>query len=267
MQLTPRGDGKILAGSDGPVGHLVFNNPERSNAISLDMWQQATTVLEELANDDAIRLVVFSGAGGKAFAAGADISKFDTERDSADAVRRYGEISKGFYRRVKVIPKPTIARIEGYCIGGGLVIASCCDIRICHTGSRFALPAARLGLGYGFSEQKHLADIVGLAHMPEILFTARQFTAQEAKEMGLVNRVLAPDEIGAFVDDYAARIAENAPMTISLAKAGKIAMMEGVDDQALARLRAMADACYASEDYKEGRAAFKHKRKPNFVGR
>lgn len=266
MQMTSGADGKILSGRIGAVGHLVINNPERNNAISLEMWRHATTVLEDFAADDAVRVVVFSGAGGRAFAAGADISKFDTERANAEAVKSYGEISIGFYQRVKVFPKPTIAKITGYCIGGGLVIASCCDMRICTPPSRFALPAAKLGLGYGYGEQKHLVDVVGTAYYAEILFTARQFSAQEAYEMGLVNRVIETDAIDAFVDDYATCIAQNAPMTIALAKAGKIAMTEGADAETIERLRAMADACYASEDYKEGRLAFKEKRRPSFTG-
>ena len=267
MSLTPAADGKLLGGRIGPVGHLVINNPERRNAISLDMWRHASRILQELADDDEVRLLQVSGAGGKAFASGADISKFDTERDTAEDVKRYGEISTGFYERLETFPKPTIAKISGYCIGGGLALAVCCDIRICETGSRFALPAARLGLGYGYAAQKRLANVVGTAFAAEILFTARQFSAAEAHGMGLVNRVVDTGELDAFVDDYAGMIAANAPLTIALAKAGKIAINAGADTDAVDRLNAMADACYSSEDYREGRRAFMEKRKPGFTGK
>ncbi|MCB1472897.1 MAG: enoyl-CoA hydratase/isomerase family protein [Rhodobiaceae bacterium] len=267
MQLTPGAEGRILGGRIGAVGHLVINNPERRNAIDLDMWRHAASVLDELAADDETRLLVVSGAGGKAFASGADISRFETERSTAEEVRRYAEISASVYERLESFPRPTIAKIAGYCVGGGLALAVCCDLRICEAGSRFALPAARLGIGYGHAAQKRLANVVGTAYAAEILFTARQFTAAEAYEMGLVNRVVERDDLDAFVDDYAARIADNAPLTVALAKAGKIALNAGADAAAIEALNAMVDTCYASQDYAEGRRAFMEKRKPRFTGK
>src|SRR5262245_31566833 len=152
---------KMLARKDGGVGYLIFNNPERHNAVSLDMWAAATRILEEFRKDDAVRVVVVTGAGGKAFISGADISKFGDERSSEAAVAHYNEIVATANRTFSEFPKPTIAMIRGYCIGGGLGLAVCCDLRICSDNSRFGIPAAKLGLGYGFVGIKRLTDLVG----------------------------------------------------------------------------------------------------------
>ncbi|MFN0263719.1 enoyl-CoA hydratase [Tepidamorphus sp. 3E244] len=267
MELKDHADGKIRCGRIGPVGHLVINNPERRNALSLNMWRACAEVLAELSADEATRLLIVSGAGGKAFASGADISRFGDERSTAADVETYAAVSSSVYEAIESFPKPVIAKIEGYCVGGGLALAVCCDIRICGEDSRFALPAARLGLGYGYAAQKRLADVVGTAYAGEILFTARQFSADEAAGMGLVNRVLPRSELDAYVDDYAARIAENAPLTVGLAKAGKLAIKKGASAEEIERLNDMALRCYASDDYTEGRRAFMEKRKPDFTGK
>src|ERR1017187_2299797 len=159
---------KLLARKEAGVGIVTFNNPGRHNAVSLDMWQQCTRVLQQFAGDDEVRVVVLTGAGGKAFVSGADISKFASERASPEATRTYEVTTAATFDGIYEFPKPTIAMIRGYCVGGGLGLASCCDLRICSDDSRFAVPAAKLGLGYGYAGLKRLVDIVGPSFAKEI---------------------------------------------------------------------------------------------------
>ena len=258
---------KVLAEKAGGVGRLTFNNPERRNAVSLEMWQAVEAILDDFARDDAVRVVVLTGAGGKAFVSGADISRFEDERASEEAVRHYNETTERVYAGLQAFAKPTIAKIRGYCIGGGTALAVCCDLRICDEGARFAIPAARLGLGYRYGGLKRLVDVVGPAFAKEILFTARQFGAAEAAAMGLVNRVVPEAELDAFVQDYADTIAGNAPLTVAAAKVVIGEMTKDPGERDLERADRMVAACFASEDYVEGRRAFMEKRKPAFTGR
>jgi enoyl-CoA hydratase/carnithine racemase len=258
---------KMLSRKEGSVGHLIFNNPERHNAVSLDMWEAAGSILDDFAKDDAIRLVVLSGAGGKAFISGADISKFESERSSKEAIDRYNILVDQAYSAIYDFPKPTIAMIRGYCIGGGVGLALCCDLRICSDNSKFAVPAAKLGLGYGFKGIKKLVDVVGLSFAKEIFFTARQFTAQEAREMGLVNRVVPQDELESYVRDYADMIGANAPLTVNSVKYIAGEAVKSANERDLQKCAALVAQCFASGDYTEGRKAFMEKRKPVFTGK
>src|SRR5580692_1509715 len=190
---------KILARKEAGVGLVTFNNPERHNAVSLEMWEATKEALDAFAADNEVRVVVLTGAGGKAFVSGADISKFASERASMEATRAYDVKTAAAFNSIYEFPKPTIAMIRGYCIGGGVGLASCCDLRICSDNSRFAVPAAKLGLGYAYAGLKRLVDIVGQSFAKEIFYTARQFDAQEAYTMGLVNRVVAPDDLETYV--------------------------------------------------------------------
>ena len=189
---------------------MIFNNPERHNAVSLEMWEATTGALAKFAEDDEVRVVVLTGAGGKAFVSGADISKFASERASLEATRAYDVKTAAAFNSIYEFPKPTIAMIRGYCIGGGVGLASCCDLRICSDNSKFAVPAAKLGLGYAYAGLKRLVDIVGPAYAKEIFFSARRFSAEEARAMGLVNRVLPPAELEGGVRELATTIAGDA---------------------------------------------------------
>jgi enoyl-CoA hydratase len=257
---------KMLARKDGGVGTVIFNNPERHNAVSLDMWEATKRILDDFANDADIRVVVLTGAGGKAFVSGADISRFEKERANLEAARAYGAKSDAAYSSIAEFPKPTIAMIRGYCIGGGLGLATCCDLRIASDNSRFAVPAAKLGIGYGYTGLKRLVDIVGPSFAKEIFYTARQFDAQEALAMGLINRAVPSAELENAVKAITDMICANAPLTI---KAVKVTVGEILKDEGkrnVARTTELVEACFVSRDYNEGRAAFMEKRKPVFTG-
>jgi enoyl-CoA hydratase len=260
-------DEKVIGRSDGPVGHVVFNNPSKHNAVSLDMWERVHALLSQYADDPAIRVVVVSGAGGKAFVSGADISKFESERANMEAQQKYDAISGKSYDFLYNFPKPTLAKITGYCIGGGMNLAGCCDLRFCNEAARFGVPAARLGLGYGFERVRRLSESIGLSKTLEVIYTGRQFSAQEALAMGFVQRIVADGELDAAVAETTALIAENAPLTIALAKAAAREIGKPEARRDFARLEAMVKACFDSQDYVEGRRAFMAKRKPNFRGR
>src|ERR1700720_3860323 len=190
---------KMLMTKDGAIGRMVFNNPARHNAVSLEMWEGAETIIDNFARDPAIRVVVLSGAGGKAFVSGADISKFESERATEAAVKHYNKTSDRMSTTLAGMQKPTIAMIQGWCIGGGVSVATTCDLRVCSEDSKFGVPAAKLGLGYGIKGIRRLADLVGPSMTKEIFFTARHYTAQEALRMGLVNRVVPAAELAGFV--------------------------------------------------------------------
>jgi len=257
---------KMLSRKEGSVGYMTFNNPEKLNAVSLEMWDAASRIMSDFAQDDAIRVVVITGAGGKAFVSGADISKFENERSNEEQQARYNEIVAKANDSLYSFPKPTIAMIRGYCIGGGLGLAVCCDLRICSANSKFAIPAAKLGLGYGYPGIKRLADLVGPSFAKEIFYTARQFDAAEAVAMGLVNRVLPVAELEAYVKNYADTIGGNAPLTVN---AVKFIANETVKDESKRDLKHCAELvkrCFDSKDYIEGRRAFMEKRKPAFTG-
>jgi enoyl-CoA hydratase/carnithine racemase len=258
---------KMLACKEGRVGTMTFNNPERHNAVSLPMWEAATRILEDFAKDDDVRVVVVTGAGGKAFVSGADISKFESERATVEAQERYNVIAGGFYETLYDFPKPTIAHIQGYCIGGGLNLAIACDLRFCTEDSRFALPAVKLGLGYGYAGLKRFIDTIGPSHTKDIFFSGRQLAAAEALAMGIVNKVLPEAELAAFVADYADTIAQNAPLTVAAIKQAAIQALKPEAERNLQLVDEMVARCFASEDYIEGRTAFMEKRKPAFKGR
>lgn len=258
---------KILARIEDGIGWLTFNQPEKRNAISQEMWEAVAAAAERFAEDPAVRVVVMHGAGGKAFASGADISQFDTLRDSAEAEARYSAISAAARQKLESLGKPLIAMVNGFCIGGGCATAMVADIRISADDGRFGIPAARLGVAYAWHSLRRLVSLVGPAMAKEIMFTGRFLDAEEALRWGLVNRVVPANQLETVVREMAATIAQNAPLSIRASKEGidQIAGEPATIDQA--RFEALYRACFDSADYAEGRTAFMAKRKPTFTGR
>jgi enoyl-CoA hydratase len=257
---------KMISKVDGGVGWMIFNNPERHNAISLEMWEAALEIMAAFSANPAVRVMVVTGAGGKAFASGADISKFKDERQEAAALAHYQVTTQKAYAAIQGMAIPTIAMVRGYCIGGGTAVAVCCDLRVCTDNAKFGIPAAKLGLGYGLQRAQPLVDLVGPAFAKEMFFTGRQFDAREAERMGLVNRVVADDQLESAVDELARTIAGNAPLTVRTAKLVVGELLKDARDRDVDATERAVDACFKSNDYKEGQAAFAEKRKPRFTG-
>ena len=262
----PLGTDRMVAEIDGAIGWLTFNNPARRNAVSFEMWEALGVAIEHFQADPAVRVVVLRGAGDAAFVSGADISQFAEKRASVENVAKYDAVSDRSSRLLTECSKPTIAMIQGWCIGGGVGVAVSCDMRICADDSRFGVPAARLGLGYGPTGVKKLLDLVGIAYTKEIFFTARHFTAEEAKAMGLVNRVVPKADLETVVREYCATISQNAPMTIHALKRTVTELARSSPAADLDLCNMLVKECFASADYVEGRTAFMEKRKPVFHG-
>ena len=252
---------------DGSTLHIVFNNPARHNALSVDMWGAVPPLLEQAERDERVRLVVFSGAGEKAFVSGADISQFEDQRAAREAVEHYEALAEAALTGIYRFSKPTLACIRGWCIGGGVNVAIACDIRIAASDAVFAIPAARLGLGYRYSALKNLVDLIGVGAAKDLFYTARRIDAAEAERLNLVSRVSAPEALPALLAEYTGSIGENAPLTILAAKTIIGEILKPSPELDAARCTELILRCFQSEDYAEGRRAFMDKRKPTFKGR
>ena len=257
---------RMKAKIDNGIGWMIFNNPSRHNALSLEMWQGMGDILESYDANKDVRVVIMRGEGGKSFVSGADISEFDSKRSNADQRREYGKIAGRGSMWLSKIKKPLIAMIEGYCIGGGLATALAADIRFASPDSKFGIPAAKLGLGYEFEGLAKLSRIVGPSRARDIMFSARFFEASEAKDMGLINFVESRDNIEKACIEYAELISKNAPLTVTAAKMAVNAWENSSIESEVNQVKTHVDACFNSEDYKEGRKAFKEKRPPVFQG-
>ena len=258
---------KVWLDEDGSTLQIQFNNPSRHNALSVDMWEAVVPLLKTAESDDRIRLVVFSGAGEKAFVSGADITQFEDLRAAQEAVARYESLAEQALMGIYNFSKPTLACIQGYCIGGGVNVAMSCDIRIGSSDSVFAIPAARLGLGYRYSALKNLVDLVGPAMAKDLFFTARRIDANEARNIGLITRVCEAAELPTLQAEYKKALAENAPITVRAGKAIIAEILKASPEIDHDTCRQLIRDCFESEDYSEGRRAFMEKRKPVFRGK
>ena len=258
---------KIIVSKQEGIGSIVFNNPEKRNAISLEMSLAAADAIEDFTADPNVRVIVLSGAGDKAFAAGADISRFEKDRATPEQIAQYSEKSARFRLGLRNVGKPTIAKIRGYCIGGGMGVALNCDLRICAEDAQFGIPAARLGIGYAAEALRQLVRLVGPSAAKEVLFTARRYNAQEALRLGIVNQVVAVAELDDYVAKYAAGIAGNAPLSLIAAKRVVDEIVKDREERNDALCEQVVATCFGSQDYIEGRRAFMEKRKAVFVGR
>jgi enoyl-CoA hydratase/carnithine racemase len=258
-------DGKMLAEVEGGIGTITFNNPEKRNAMSLEMWRGLVQILDTFADDPAVRVVILAGAGAKAFVSGADISQFDSQRADASAQRDYDALTGAGRARLAAFPLPVIARIKGYCLGGGLGIALQADLRIAAEDAEFGIPAARLGLAYGAGMVRQLVALVGPAQARMLLYAGTRIDAREAERIGLVNRTVPAEDLRDTVADLARTIAANAPLSIRAAKLA-VAAAEAPKNVEDGALEAAIAACFDSADYREGRAAFQEKRSPQFRG-
>lgn len=256
----------ILIRRDGPVGTVVISNVDKFNAMTTQMWRDLPQRIAELDADPAIHAIVLAGDGDRAFVSGADISQFGVERGDTASQQAYGDAVDASYLAPVRASKPVIAQIRGICMGGGLGLAAGCDLRICADDARFRMPAGRLGLGYKPAGVQRFVSLIGVQNTFDIFYSARVFDAAEALRMGFVSRVVPAARLEEEVRALVAQIAENAPLT---ARAVKLSINAYLGDEAegdLAAAGAAADACNASQDYREGVLAFEQKRPPVFHG-
>ncbi len=259
--------GKILQSVDGGIGIVTFNNPEKRNAMSLDMWEGLGQSLLELRDDPEVRVVILTGAGDKAFVSGADISQFEKTRHNAEASEEYSKRSAAQRALLADYPKPTIACIRGFCLGGGMQVAMLADIRFSAENSQFGIPAAKLGIAYGYDGLRNLVSLVGPSWARLLMYTGMRIGSAEALRIGLVDRVLPDTELWDATLEIARSISGNAPLAIKAAKITIAQVLKDPDARDMDAIKAIGTACMDSEDFREGRRAFMEKRKPAFKGK
>jgi enoyl-CoA hydratase len=258
--------GRILCNVEGNLGLIVIDHPERRNAVSAAMWGALADAAEQLDASPAVRVIVVRGAGEAAFVSGADISEFESRRTGGAAAQVYEEGTQRAFAALGAVAKPLIAMIHGYCVGGGMATALAADLRYCADDAVFAIPAARLGLGYHAGGIEALTALVGPSTAREIFFTARRYRAEDALRLGLVNQVFPKAELETRVREIASQIAGNAPLTIRSVKRISRELARDPGERDRAAIRDSIQRCFDSEDYKEGVRAFMEKRAPKFEG-
>lgn len=256
----------VLVDIRGRIGQITFNNPARRNAMSLRMWQALGDAAEVLEADPDVRVVVMRGAGGKAFISGDDITEFATLRSTLEQKEAYTEIVNRAYAGLASLDKPLLAFVEGACVGAGLPVALAADIRFAVKGARFAIPAARLGVGCEYSGITMVARLVGPSVAKDIYFSARYLDAEEALRVGLINALFDLEQGEAALSDYVEGIARNAPLTIRGVKHAIRVFERYSMNPACEEVSQMSNKCFQSEDYREGSRAFMAKRLPEFKG-
>ena len=257
---------KLLVEKADGIGTLTLNQPSKRNAISFEMWRDFPEAMADLENDPDVRVIVLTGAGEKAFSAGADISEFGEYRSTLEQRALYQDYEHATTLSLRNSKKFVIARIDGVCVGGGAEVALDCDVQIASDRSRFAITPARIGLGYPVTDVARLVQNLGPRNAKEILASGRYYSAEEAKAIGWINHVVPATELDAFVHEYAMEIAENAPLSVTAAKVTVNELLKAVEDRDVAACEAAVEACYLSNDYVEGQKAFGEKRPPNFKG-
>ena len=263
MQTEPS---QVYVRKEGRVGWVVLSNRARRNAVTQAMWRAIPVALEALGADPAIRVVAITGDGDEAFVSGGDISEFETVRATREGDEEYNRAVDEACMAPLRCPKPVVAKIHGFCIGGGLALAAACDVCIASDNAVFCMPAARLGVGYWYRGVERLVQILGPMNTSDIFFSARKFNANEAQRMGLLARIVARADLDAEVAKYCAIVADNAPLTMMAAKAAIIAALQNPPQRAMPALENSINGCWASDDYREGREAFLEKRRPQFTG-
>jgi enoyl-CoA hydratase/carnithine racemase len=251
----------------GAIARLTISSPERYNAMSLAMWKRLREVVDGVGADPAVRVVLLRGAGDKAFASGADISEFETQRSDSERVAAYDDAVAGAQQALMDCPKPVVASIRGICMGGGMGLALACDLRYAASSARFRMPAARLGLGYSLNGIRRFVDLIGAARTAELFVTASVLDALEAQRIGVVHKTHEDGEHDAAVEEVLTSIAENAPLTMLAVKLAIGAVLATQGGHDIDRANQAIAACMTSSDYVEGRRAFADKRSPRFDGR
>lgn len=257
--------GRINTSMADGIGWIELDNLPKSNAVSISIWRAITDALAHFKADTALRCVVFKGDGAKAFCAGADIAEEDRLDGGCSTDAHHAGIDA--LRRIRQFPKPTLAMISGYCLGAGLALAMACDLRIAAREARLGIPAAKIGLPCAFEVASHLVALIGPAKAKWLLFTADQLSADEAQRIGLIDFVLSADELAAGAQSIAARIAANAPLTVTAAKFAVETALAQALERDLAGCFERERACLKSQDYLEGLRAVREQRSPVFQGR